>query len=71
MNRSSRLQSLSERIKGLAPARTAPPPPAVGSWAARRGEIRANVDCDVIGNFPAAQSSAALIVGARTLVTAV
>src|SRR5687768_2273922 len=69
MNRSARLQALSERVKGLAPAKSAPILPEIGIWAARRGEVRASVDCDVIGNFPGSLQSAALIVGARTLVT--
>lgn len=68
MNRLGRLQSLSDKVKNRAGS-PAHPPTYDNGWLARRGDVRAAVDCDVIGNFPGFHQSAALIVSAKTVVT--
>ena len=69
MNRLGRLQLLSEKVRSLGGAPAGPATSANAGWMMRRGETRASLDCDVIGNFPASRRSAALIVGARTEIT--
>jgi hypothetical protein len=70
MNRLGRLHSLSDQLKKLGSGATSREPAVDATgWVLRRGEIRASVECDVIGNFPGFHQSAALIVGARTLLT--